>query len=220
MGAGNVKSCVSGRRGWALGPVASAIVPRVWWGINGPNAFSAARMPSRLVRLPFRRRLRAGVVAGMACLLVALIGYAQSATDTAFQDWMLKCDGQGEAVQKCYVFQTLHLRQTGQRVLTVVVGNLGPNSARIVHFTAPLGIHLPAGVALKIDDGEPFAATVETCAADGCKFTIPLDDPILRSLQQGRVMRVGFLDSVTRRQITVAISLLGFSDAFAALAAR
>lgn len=188
--------------------------------MSGPSAFSAASMPSLFMRVVFRRRLRTGVVAGVACLLAALIAHAQSATDTAFQDWMLKCEGQGRAAQKCYVFQTLQLQQTGQRVLTVVVGNLGPNGARIAHFTAPLGIHLPAGVTLKIDDGEPFAATVETCAADGCKFTIPLDDPFLRSLQRGRVLRVGFLDSVTRRQITVAVSLVGFADAFAALAAR
>lgn len=142
------------------------------------------------------------------------VAVAQENVDRTFQNWMFRCE---KPAQRCYVFQNVHLEATGQKVIGVVAGALGPNGERILHFTVPLGIHLPVGVVLKIDDAAQFTAPVETCIATGCELAIPLDDPRLKTLLEALVVRVGFLDAVTRRQITVAISMQGFKDAYAAM---
>lgn len=140
--------------------------------------------------------------------------FAQENEDRTFQNWIFRCE---EQTQRCFVFQNVHLESTGQRVIGAVVGALGPAGEHTLHFTLPLGLYLPAGVALKIDDAEQFTVPVETCLETGCELAIPLDDPRLKTLLEALVVRVGFLDSVTRRQITIAISMQGFSDAYAAM---
>ncbi len=86
-------------------------------------------------------------------------------------------------------------------------------------MTVPLGVLLPSGVALKVDKGQRFDAPFKICTAKGCEAGIPRDDLLLRTMKRGLVARIAFLDGITRRQITVPVSLKGFAAAFRTLPA-
>lgn len=166
------------------------------------------------------RRLRRFVCALLATLLSAAAA-AQPASQSVrprpaqtFQDWILSCDTEATP---CYVSQSASLKETGQRVFRVVVGPLGAGGKPIVHLSVPLSIYLPAGVALKIDEGAQLKAEVQTCTPRGCEAMLDLDAALLKSLEGAKVSQVAFLDAVTRRQITMVVSMLGFRNAYAAL---
>lgn len=160
--------------------------------------------------------------------LIAAFSYASpslaqtSGADTVdpaqvFRDWRLQCERDSK---RCFIYQRTDLQKTGQQVLGVVVGNLGPKGEHIIHLTIPLGIYIPPGVALKIDDGEQISLSVHTCSPKGCEAMINMEQSLLSALQKGKAANIAFLDAVTRRQITVGVSLMGFGDAYAALRRR
>lgn len=167
----------------------------------------------------FPQKIRVGILLALL-FLSALAGpaaHAAAAQEERYHDWILRCDDQLLWAKQCSISQSILLQETGQNVLRVVAGTLAEDKRRILHLTLPLALYLPAGVALKIDDQTQTIIPVETCTAGGCELAIPLDPPLLHSLQKAQALRVGFLDAVSRRQITVTVSLHGFSEAFAAL---
>jgi invasion protein IalB len=131
-----------------------------------------------------------------------------------FQGWLLTCEVE---TQPCFVSQSTHLKDTGERVLRVVAGHLGAEGKPVLHLSVPLGIYLPLGVALKIDEGAQLKVEVHTCTPGGCEAMLNLDAELLGALSGGKVSQVAFLDAVTRRQVTVAVPMAGFKEAYAAL---
>lgn len=143
-----------------------------------------------------------------------------------FNDWKLDCEAQDKQTKKadtavqdkrCFIFQNVHLQDSDQRILGVIVGNLGEKGQSILHVTVPLGVFIPAKVALKIGDGEQFQAGVQTCTVLGCEVVFELDEFVIGALLDAELTSVAFLDAVTRRQITVGLSMTGFKTAYHAL---
>lgn len=148
-------------------------------------------------------------------LILALGGqFALDAEAQTFENWRLSCE-----VDKppCYISQSTTLKETGQRILRVLAGNLGPEGRPVLHLSVPLGIYIPLGVALRVDEGPQLKAEVHTCTPDSCEAMLPLDAELLAALESGEITQVAFLDAVTRRQITVAVPMAGFSQAYTAL---
>lgn len=139
---------------------------------------------------------------------------AKAAPAQVFQDWKLQCEAKAK---RCYIFQRTDLQTSGQQVLNVVVGNLGPDGTHIMHFTVPLGIYIPPGIAMKIDDGDQINVPVHTCTPNGCEAILSLESKVLSTLESAKTTNVAFLDAVTRQQLTIGVSMAGFSDAYAAL---
>lgn len=131
-----------------------------------------------------------------------------------FQDWVLTCEAE---TKPCYVSQSATLKETGQRVFRVVVGYLGAEGKPILHMSVPLGIYIPAGVALKIDEGAQLKTEVQTCTPGGCEAMLNLDAALIESLESAKASQAAFLDAVTRRQVTIVVSMAGFKEAYAAL---
>lgn len=160
-------------------------------------------------------------IAVLLCLFLTLGGpFSRPAEAQApspkqtFESWLLSCE---DGRPPCYISQSIQLKETGQRILRVVTGHLGPEGRPILHLTVPLGIYLPLGVALRVDEGPQRKAEVQTCTADGCEATLLLDTELLTALTEGKLTQVAFLDAVTRRQITVAVPMAGFRQAYTAL---
>ena len=176
------------------------------------------------------KRSRGGTIGRATTALVLWLGVAGSCfvglapqveaapkDGQVFQDWMIKCEGGEDVTERCVAFQNIVVTQSRQQVLTVAVGYLGPQGEPWVILTVPLGVLLQSGVALKVDDGERFDALFKICTAKGCEAGIPPEDDVLWLLKAGLVARIAFLDGITGRQITVPVSLKGFSAAFQTL---
>lgn len=153
----------------------------------------------------------------LGLLMVLTAPYWQQAHAQTFGAWKLACDA---GAVSCYVEQNTSLTDTGQRVLRVMAGDLGPERRPVLHLTVPLGIYIPLGVALRVDAGLQRKAEVHTCTSDGCEAMLPLDAELLAALTGGQLTQVAFLDAVTRRQITVAVPMAGFAQAYTGLQQR
>lgn len=170
-------------------------------------------MPSPLARFPFT----APTSVLLGCMLLLTAAFGPQANAQVFNNWQLACEASRVT---CYVSQNTSLTETGQRVLRAVAGNLGPEEQPVLHLTVPLGIYIPLGVALRVDAGPQRKAEVHTCTSDGCEAVLPLDAELLAALTGGQLTQVAFLDAVTRRQITVAVPMAGFAQAYTALQQR
>lgn len=145
-----------------------------------------------------------------------------------FGDWGLLCQQDAEdRRQGCRLFQNAFLNPEqdtaagqedapGKRLLHTAVGFVRGQETPFLLLTAPLGILLPQGVALAIDDGEPVRVVLQRCDGNGCLAVIPLEDALLEAMRKGEKGSVTFYDP-NRQAIKVPLSLKGFTKGFAAL---
>ncbi len=128
-----------------------------------------------------------------------------------FRDWTARCEVNKEKARPaCFVFQNLLLKKENKRLLHVAVGYLTASAQPVAFFTLPLGVSLPGGLSITVDDGKPVRIRYERCDASGCLAPLALTDTLVTSLRGGRWARVAFFDS-TRREVSVPVSLLGFT---------
>ncbi len=134
-----------------------------------------------------------------------------------FEDWTLRCGKAGEqAPEACEMFQQHISPQTNKVVLHAAIGKLPNNESPGMLIVLPLGISLPPGVFIKIDESEAQAVPVERCTPDGCRVELLLDTAFLNKLKAGTTMTVVFHvydQQGQRERVGVPISLLGFTAA-------
>lgn len=134
-----------------------------------------------------------------------------------FEDWALECGtpegGDGET---CYMFQNIVVKDTGQRLLHTAVGYAGDGSTPMLLLTAPLGVHLPGGLRLQIDDGETMRMPFERCTSRGCHAAATLEQDVVDALKAGLQLKVTFGDGASE-PVTLPVSLQGFTRAYQAI---
>lgn len=135
----------------------------------------------------------------------------------SFKNWTTRCEkSPGTSVERCFVFQNLVLKESGQRLVHMAVGYLAANGQPAAVITMPLGISLPPGATISVDGGKPEEIVIERCDTNGCVGAVTLSDRLVAALKRGREAHIGFHDG-SRRRIAVPVSLLGFTAAFNSL---
>ena len=134
-----------------------------------------------------------------------------------FKDWTARCEqAPGSSMERCFIFQNLVLKESGQRLVHMAVGYLAANGRAAAVVTMPLGISLPPGATISVDSGAPREIVIERCDNNGCVGAVTLSDGFVAQLKRGREARISFHDG-TRRRIAVPVSLLGFTAGFNSL---
>lgn len=169
-----------------------------------------------------------------AALLVTTIGHGALAQETSegdtsentgpnveidqYQDWVLRCENSSqENTRSCVLFQRLVMQDTGQVVLQATMAlPKDPEESPLAVFTLPLGIYLPYGAEITVDDGQPVTAGIETCIQRGCTSVLPLDDELLEQMRSGQKMRIRVKQN-EEKNLDFELSLNGFTAGFGAL---
>jgi invasion protein IalB len=171
------------------------------------------------------------LVALLACLAAGEAA-AQGALKSKHGDWQLRCDQVPErpdakAHEQCILMQSLVDDNTvvdGQKVeinLVVVVlkasdpkaGNVKKPVLRVI---APLGILLPRGLGLKVDEEVIGATGFVRCLPNGCVAEVELDDKLIDKLKKGKeAMFVIFLPPDEGRGLP--LQLKGFEEGYGLL---
>ena len=161
--------------------------------------------------------LALSITFGVAVMFAVNAVHAESKSGQTFKDWRLQCDVPPEgSEERCFMVQNLVMREGGQRLLNVAVGYLAETETPAIIFTLPLGVSLPPGVSLQVDEGETKKFPVERCTENGCIAGLALDDASLATFKEGIKANVTFSDGA-RRPVTVPVSLKGFSAGFTAV---
>lgn len=139
-----------------------------------------------------------------------------------FEDWLVRCEAppQGGA-ERCFMVQNiLAQNDEGKRVplLNVIIGHgeADGQPITVMQFTVPLGLYLPSGIGLQVDQGESTRIAIEVCTSQACVARYRLDEGVRAAMQKGQQAKVQMVRA-NRQAIDVPISLKGFTKAYAAL---
>jgi len=155
------------------------------------------------------------IAAGILASLVFWADEALAAQDgQTFHDWTVKCKSQ-ETGQKdrCALIQTLRRKNANgnQPIMTVLVAPFGSESRLGMLITVPLGVFLPAGLTLTVDDKKlTKQLAYQFCNRLGCRAAVLFDDRLLGLFRTGAKASIAIQDR-HRKDIVMAISLNGFS---------
>ena len=154
----------------------------------------------------------------LAALAVAVAARGQD-TEHTFGPWTLRCQAQpANARSDCIMFQNLVLKSGGQPVLQFAIGRAPGDDTPTVLVSLPLGMALPPGITIQIDDSKPATFPIERCEPDGCHAGMKLREATINQLEHGQRLNITFYDG-GRKPIQVPLSLQGFADSFKALLA-
>jgi invasion protein IalB len=85
----------------------------------------------------------------------------------------------------------------------------------------PLGIYLPAGVQIVVDDKTSVPAELIDCdKAEGCRAGFIVSSAVLRAFRHGHNLDLTIVDAKARRQLKLRLSLKGFTSAYETFAAK
>jgi invasion protein IalB len=150
-------------------------------------------------------------------LVVPTIALAQGQVKSKHGDWDLRCDTPpGAQSQQCVIMQFVTAQDRQNVGLSVVVMKTADKQARILRVLAPLGVLLPRGLGLRIDNTDMGTTGFIRCLPNGCVSEVLMDDSLIQQLRSGKqAMFVIF--QTPEEGIGVPISLAGFSAGFVAL---
>ena len=192
-------------------------------GSRRPSARGAPK--GRLVRLYARLDLRrpALAVALSACgaLAVAFAGAgpaaAQGMVRKTFDDWQLRCETPaGAKAEQCALVQYLAAEDRPNLTLVVIVLKTADNRGYLLRVVAPLGVLLPSGLGLKIDQTDIGRAGFVRCLTTGCVAEVVMDDGLVRQFKTG-VQATFIVFQTPEEGVGIPLSMKGFAAGFDSL---
>jgi len=167
---------------------------------------------------------RFGFIAGIAVTAIWLahagssgLAFAQGAMKSRYGEWALVCDTPpGASSEQCALVQNVVAEDRQEMGLSVVVLRTADRKAELLRVLAPLGVLLPNGLGLYIDNKEIGNAFFTRCFNDGCYAEVVLEDKLLNAFKSGSTAT--FIVFQTPEEGTgIPIDLTGFAAGFAAL---
>lgn len=142
---------------------------------------------------------------------------SQGEVRSAHGDWQMRCDTPpGASGEQCALIQNVTAADRENVGLSVIVLKTADKQARILRVLAPLGVLLPSGLGLRVDNADIGRAGFVRCLPNGCIAEVILEDELLSKLQSGS--QATFIIFQTPEEgIGIPISLNGFSAGFDAL---
>ncbi|HEX9882047.1 MAG TPA: invasion associated locus B family protein [Hyphomicrobium sp.] len=162
----------------------------------------------------------AGALAIAALTLVCAVQNAQAQEGTVkaqHGDWQIVCKDPppGAKNEVCALVQSVTAEDKDNIGLTVYFQKFS-NGTRVLRVFAPLGILLPPGLGLKIDDKDVGHAPFLRCHTFACYAQVVLEDPLVEQLKNGKTA-IFIIFQTEEAGVGIPISLAGFKKALAEL---
>lgn len=128
--------------------------------------------------------------------------------------WVARCaSASREAPLECAIEETAVLTKTGQLIVLVNIRVTSDTHSPIALVQLPLGLSLPAGARLQVDDGKSLDLQIETCENRGCYASTPVAPDLLAALKSGKQLKVSF-QNLGKETITIPMPLADFASAY------
>lgn len=129
--------------------------------------------------------------------------------------WISRCvSDRRQSGLDCSVEQTATLTKTGQLFAAVTIRVPPDTRQPVMMVQLPVGIFIPAGVTLQIDQQTPVPLLVQTCDLKGCYAGSPLPAETVISLRTGKRLAISF-QNLGKENLSVPFVLDKFEEAFA-----
>ena len=128
--------------------------------------------------------------------------------------WISRCASVSrKTVPQCAIEQTAVLTKTGQLMASVTVRIPANSTEPVMMIHVPVGLYLPAGISLQVDDLPQTHFTVQTCDLKGCYAGEQLPDQLLNVMKSGKKLLVVF-QNLQKKNISVPLTLADFDEAY------
>ena len=139
---------------------------------------------------------------------------AQGAVKSVHQDWQIRCDTPpGAKTEQCALIQSVTAEDKANVGLTVIVLRTSDQKSRLMRVVAPLGVLLPSGLGLKIDQSDIGRAGFVRCLPNGCIAEVIMDDELIKKLRTGQTATF-IIFQTPEEGIGFPMSLKGFGDGY------
>jgi invasion protein IalB len=163
------------------------------------------------------RQLVAVFCGSLAVISIADISHAQGLVRGKFGDWELRCEQPaGAAREQCALVQSVVAEDKANASLVVIILKTSDGKSRLMRVIAPLGVLLPNGLGLKIDETDIGRAGFVKCLPSGCVAEVTMDDKLLDQLKNGKTATY-IIHQVPDEGIGLPLTLGGFKDGFTKL---
>src|SRR6202171_2016826 len=98
--------------------------------------------------------------------------------------WAAPCTSTSrDAPLECAIEQTAVLSKTGQLIVLVNIRVPSDTHAPVALVQLPLGLNLPVGAKLQVDDGKVTDLQIQTCENRGCYAGTPIAPELLAAMR-------------------------------------
>jgi invasion protein IalB len=128
-------------------------------------------------------------------------------------DWQVVCKDPPPGAKNpvCALVQSVTAEDKNNIGLTVYFQKFS-NGTRVLRVFAPLGVLLPPGLGLKIDDKDVGHAPFLRCHSFACYAQVVVEDPLIEQLKHGKTA-IFIIFQTEEAGIGIPISLKGFAEA-------
>jgi invasion protein IalB len=162
-------------------------------------------------------RLAAVLLAAYVFVVVAMMtdrASAQGAVKSVHGDWQIRCDTPpGAQGEQCALMQSVTAEDRPNIGLTVIVLKTSDQKSRLMRVVAPLGVLLPSGLGLKIDNQDVGRAGFVRCLPSGCVAEVVMDDNLIKQLRSGQTSTF-IIFQTPEEGIGFPMSLKGFGEGY------
>jgi invasion protein IalB len=128
--------------------------------------------------------------------------------------WAVRCTSASrEAPLECAMEQTAVLSKTGQLIVLVNIRVPSDTHVPVAMVQLPLGLNLPGGAKLQVDDGKAADLQIQTCENRGCYAGTAITPDVLAALKAGKELRLSF-QNLAKETITIPMPLTDFASAY------
>jgi invasion protein IalB len=128
--------------------------------------------------------------------------------------WIARCTSPSrDAPLECAIEQNAVLTKTGQTIVLINIRIPTDTRTPVALLQLPLGLNLPVGAKLQVDEGKAVDLQIQTCENRGCYASTPIAPDLLASLKSGKQLKVSF-QNMAKETIAIPMPLNDFATAY------
>jgi invasion protein IalB len=128
--------------------------------------------------------------------------------------WTARCGSASrDAPLECAIEQNAVLPRTGQLVIAVNIRVPADTHTPSALIQLPLGLNIPNGAKLQVDDGKVTDLQVQTCETRGCYAGTTIAPDLLAAMKSGKQLKISF-QNLNKETLTVPLPLADFAAAY------
>jgi invasion protein IalB len=183
-------------------------------GVRRPKEATMGIFAAGRMLRPLASALGAAALALVAVSTFGGEADAQGAVRSVHGDWQIRCDTPpGAQNEQCALMQSATAEDRPNAGLTVIVLKTSDQKARLMRVVAPLGVLLPSGLGLKIDNNDVGRAGFVRCLPNGCVAEVVMEDKLIEQMRNGQTSTF-IIFQTPEEGIGFPMSLKGFGEGF------
>jgi invasion protein IalB len=154
---------------------------------------------------------------GLGVLEASQPAFAQGVVKAKHGDWETRCETPpGASKEQCALIQSVAAEDKPNVSIVVIVLKTADGKSRLLRVVAPLGVLLPSGLGLKVDQVDIGRAGFVRCLPTGCIAEVTMEDKLIDQLRNGTTATF-IIFQTPEEGVGIPLTLTGFKEGFASL---